>query len=505
MGPSQTGHGGGGRRAARGAQRVLILRPDHIGDVLLFSGALRPIRDRWPASEISLVVRQHVINLIDHCPHVDRMEAYESWCPQRAGADVLLLPVRSPTAAMHADVRKVAAAQKLGIAGDWNNQTETADHAATSAYGARMAVPPEQRWRHELEVTGDFLRFIGCDDTDGFAPEFWLDDADREFAATNVPDGAGRVVGIMPEASHPCRVWPVERYADVVAALPDVEAVVLFGGGESRRDLARLGAALKRACGRVEKIGLAGRATLRQTAACVARCDLLISTETWVLHAGVTAGVPTVGIMGGGHYGRFYPWGVTARHRTARRLMDCYHCNWQCPYAVTHCIHDISANQVIAEARAALDAGGERVRGETEPYSMSAAVVRTLAPARVGTIAGQMHAKYVRALWRALGAEGESIAIFGGGAHTHWFLQTVWDVNGPPVACILDDAARDGQQIEDIGVRRPEPRQPPCRRIVVVSDRNEPRLAERVFDLYGDAVEIVQLYENMPIGPYARS
>lgn len=497
---SQTANGGGG------GERVLILRPDHIGDVLLFSGALRPIRRRWPTAEITLVVREHVVNLVERCPHVDRVEACESWRADRTAADVLLLPVRSPTPAMHADVRRVAAAAKFGIAGDWNNQSETADRAAADAYTRRMTVPPEQRWRHELEVTADFLRFIGCDIAGGATPmpELWPGEADEEFATVHVPSGGGRVIGIMPEASHPCRVWPVKRYAQVVAALPDVDAVVIFGGGESRRDLAALRAALQSECANVEVVNLAGRATLREAAACVARCDLLISTETWVLHAGVALGVPTVGIMGGGHFGRFYPWGDASRHRTARRLMDCYHCNWQCPYAVAHCIHDISAEQVAAEAIGAMEADERGPRLDATSTSTSMVAVRA-APARVGTVAGQMHVKYVRALWRALGAEGEPVAIFGGGAHTHWLMQTVWDVDGPAVTCVLDDAAKEEQRIGELDVRRPEAGRPPCGRIVVASDRNEAWLAERVFDLYGDAVEIIRLYDAMPPGPYPRS
>jgi hypothetical protein len=51
--------------------RVLILRPDNIGDVLLFTGALRHIRNLYPEAHITLAVQAHIVNLVELCPHID--------------------------------------------------------------------------------------------------------------------------------------------------------------------------------------------------------------------------------------------------------------------------------------------------------------------------------------------------------------------------------------------------------------------------------------------------
>ncbi len=48
-----------------------------------------------------------------------------------------------------------------------------------------------------------------------------------------------------------------------------------------------------------------------------------------------------VGILGGGHYGRFYPWGDPKFTRVVSKPMDCYGCNWHCKFETVRCIQEI--------------------------------------------------------------------------------------------------------------------------------------------------------------------
>ena len=77
-------------------ERLFILRPDHLGDLILFSGALRVIRARWPTTHITLCVRSYGLELFSACPHIDRLFSYDQlrtaspiWCAK---------PVQSTTA-----------------------------------------------------------------------------------------------------------------------------------------------------------------------------------------------------------------------------------------------------------------------------------------------------------------------------------------------------------------------------------------------------------------------
>ena len=58
---------------------VLVLRPDNLGDVVLFSGALRHIRVLYPQAKITLCVKSYVRNLVVLCPYVDEVIEYEKF------------------------------------------------------------------------------------------------------------------------------------------------------------------------------------------------------------------------------------------------------------------------------------------------------------------------------------------------------------------------------------------------------------------------------------------
>ena len=86
-----------------------------------------------------------------------------------------------------------------------------------------------------------------------------------------------------------------------------------------------------------------------------AKAELFVGGESGPLHIAVAAGTPTLGIVGGGHPLRFYPWGDPSRHRIINKTMDCYNCNWHCIYPTIRCLEEISAKQVIAELQELLD------------------------------------------------------------------------------------------------------------------------------------------------------
>jgi hypothetical protein len=70
------------------------------------------------------------------------------------------------------------------------------------------------------------------------------------------------------------------------------------------------------------------------------------------------------------------------------------------------------------------------------------------------------------------------------------------------MVCVLDDNPPAGELCGH-PVRRPIAGKPPAPRILVSSDAHEEKLAARCAELFGDAVEIMRLYEGLPAGPYA--
>jgi len=115
---------------------------------------------------------------------------------------------------------------------------------------------------------------------------------------------------------------------------------------------------------------------------------------------------------------------------------------------------------------------------------------------------------YVRAVWRELGLRlGSSgrMALFGAGAHTRWLLGVTADLPALPITCMLDDDPKDAKYL-GLPVRRPdEVDTGEITLVLLSSDQWEAQLAARASELWGPSVEIVRLYQNLPLGPYDKS
>jgi len=367
---------------------VLILRPDGIGDAVLFSGALAHLRRRWPVARIEMVTSSVTHELFALCPHLDRLWTWEAfrrgrldWLVHARGNvrfgslyrtlrdlaarvegpfgrryDLLLNPVRAVTPKIHDLVRRVRAAEKFGIAGDTLNQSAENDDAASALYTRRMRVEPDDLYVHELEISVQFLDWLNCpvDGVEDIHPTFWLGREATAVAERRVPRPSGaRVLGLVPGSGLPRKCWPADRFVQVARNLDAFSDVVILGGPNERPVGKRLASLLVQDAPDMRVIDLTGRLSLRELVAVVARCDLVVGNDTGAMHMAVAQHRPTVVVMGGlPHKARFYPWSDPARHRAIYREGDAF--ERIAPDDVLDCVHDVLATQCRRGARTAV-------------------------------------------------------------------------------------------------------------------------------------------------------
>lgn len=370
-------------------RNVFIFRPDNLGDLILFSGVLRYIRSFYSGAKITLFVKKSNFNLLALCPYIDEMVEWEKvtslplpWLPEIRGkyrlnhllrhllnkkyrTDVLLLPVRSPSGGlfgMHDTVASICATEKIGIAGDYCNQSVGDDQKADRFYSKRMRLDEGQKQIHELEINRDFLHFLGVNiEVSDIWPEFWTDDEDRKWAyhAVSVDETVLTVAVCPGVTSNTSKFYPGTKFAEVFHVLNDIQFSIILFGAASEKPMCLEVATVLNNCNNVKSvIDLSGQTTIRQLIEGIRRCDAVISQETGALHISVALRKPTVGIMGGGHFGRFYPWGDAGINRTANTPMDCYWCNWKCIYPTRRCIEEIKPEIIAKEFKLALQAAG---------------------------------------------------------------------------------------------------------------------------------------------------
>jgi len=175
--------------------------------------------------------------------------------------------------------------------------------------------------------------------------------------------------------NEPGRRWEFDRFLALARDLAARGMGVVFSGGAAEAALKpRLAQALQ---GRdfVDRIGdtsLPALVDLLRGAA------LVVSNDTGPAHLAAGLGVPTVVILGGGHFTSFVPYPATVtppRVRFVFRERACFHCFWNCtePHEKGRafpCIASLSEAEVLQAADAAL-AAGEGPRGpDQEPRGL---------------------------------------------------------------------------------------------------------------------------------------
>lgn len=360
------------RFPAPGIDRILVIRPDHIGDVLLITPALRRLRRAFPESEITALIGPWSTATLAHNPHIDRIETcrfpgFERSQP-RPG-------VRAYRQLWREAARLRGEEYQLAL----NLRPDFWWGAALAAFGgipyvwgfdAPECAPflthalPERLDEHQAAAN---LRLAGAAASVGAAVED--EDTRLQFAYTPADDrqadallhtagipAASALIAIHPGSGAPIKNWPVAGWHAVGNALAQDERVrFLITAGPNEQPLAReVAAGLPR-----QRTTMAGQTSLGVLAALYARCALVMGPDSGPLHLAVAVGAPSVTLYGASDPARFGPWGPAARHRTVVSSIPCRHCGYlalpEADLPRHPCMQFIAPAAVVEEARALLE------------------------------------------------------------------------------------------------------------------------------------------------------
>lgn len=153
--------------------------------------------------------------------------------------------------------------------------------------------------------------------------------------------------------NEPGRRWDFDRFLALAGHLTARGLAVAFIGGTAEMRLkSRLGEV---SFGRAF-IDCIGKTSLPELLDLLQHAALVVSNDTGPAHLAIGLGVPTVVILGGGHFTSFVPYPLEvapAGVRFVYRERACFHCFWNCtePHQPGHafpCIDAISEAEVIA-------------------------------------------------------------------------------------------------------------------------------------------------------------
>ena len=173
----------------------------------------------------------------------------------------------------------------------------TGFHNASAAW----LYPTKVQYRKDLHEVERNLQLLGGGDWT--APRMYPGDAEKQRAAELVPDG--KWVAMAPGSIWATKRWPMEKWAKLLAKLSAAgESCLLMGGPDDQRLCAEIQEVAMSKFGldagaiHGEKfLDLSGKTSLRESAAVLERCAVMVSNDSAPMHLGVSAGIPVVAVF----------------------------------------------------------------------------------------------------------------------------------------------------------------------------------------------------------------
>ncbi len=333
LGPSGRGRTAAGTIAS--PQRVLVMRPDHLGDVLFCTPALHALRTAWPTAHITALVGPWGAGILQHSTAIDelrtlpfpgftRQAGQRPWQPyqllwrtaQRLRADrfdlAIVLRFDHWWGAWLAQLASVP--QRIG-------------YAVAECEPFLTHAVPYQAGRHE--VTQNLALIEAATGQPCTAParltvavtaaaQAWVHTWRAAAGLTEQPYAV-----IHPGAGAPVKLWPAAAWAAVIDGLRNRGLPVVLTGSPAEQDLVAV--ITSQVHSPVHT--LVGATDLDQLAALMQQSRLAVGLDSGPMHVAVAVGTPTVHLYGPVAASTFGPWGDPARHRVLTSDWACVPCN----------------------------------------------------------------------------------------------------------------------------------------------------------------------------------
>ena len=300
--------------------RILIIRLDRLGDVILSTPVLDALRRKFPHAFIAMMVRPACREVLEGNPHLNEVIVYE-----KEGAHRTIRGTIRFARALRRDAFDAALVLHPSNRSHWipwlAGIPSRIGYDRKSAWLLTHRLPhrKQEGEQHEARYALDMLQVFGVT-----PPPAWSPGATHVTARTGRSEAGGgaqpfvpihpeaakridalfgqraiqsteRLVAIHPSASCVSKRWMPQRFAEVADRLiaeHGVRVCVIGDEAAGTHAQAMVGAMRRPA------LNLVGQVSVAELAALLKRCVLLISNDSGPVHVAAAVGTPVVDIFG---------------------------------------------------------------------------------------------------------------------------------------------------------------------------------------------------------------
>jgi lipopolysaccharide heptosyltransferase II len=342
---------------------ILVIKLAAIGDVLMATPSLAALRAKYPGARIDVLIGEWAMPVLATNPHVDRLIVVDEmifWRKKIFSLLALLLRLR------RARYDKVYVMHWSSFFALFAFLTGAREREGFDRDGRAKFLTRKIPFREGVKGSHTVEKYLALvdDEYGSFDREMriFLTRAERERArawisarglAGSMLIGVAPGGGVNPRVSMPSRCWPVEHFARLAEDLlrdKDVH-IVLFGG----KTEAALGEKIMRTVDSRRVTDMIGTTDLRQTAALMQACTVVVANDSAPLHLAAAAGTRTVSLFGPTAPYDKVPLG--SLHTYLYRELSCSPCYRNGLFAACsshRCMKEISVQEVSDEVRSQL-------------------------------------------------------------------------------------------------------------------------------------------------------
>jgi lipopolysaccharide heptosyltransferase III len=344
-----------------GPASLCIVKLAAVGDVLRTTAFLPALKRRYPEHRILWLTHPSAFPILQANPFIDELLTIEDGFPDALASkaqDLVLSPDADPeTAALAQRIRLKEGGRRLGFALSDRGFVEPLSDAARHWY--LMGVSDECKRANRESYQNLVAALLDLPLPHEDRPVLELDEAERARARSwlcsawpEVDDACGRdrLLGLNTGAGHrwPQKQWTLDGQVGLISALHAKGHTFLLLGGPAER--ARH-AALLEACPKGSCIDAGTDNSLRDFAARLGLCSLLITGDTMALHMATAFAIPVVALFGPTSLAEIELYGNG--HKLQADALDCLCCYSRCTKH-PDCMESITLSRVLEAVQSLL-------------------------------------------------------------------------------------------------------------------------------------------------------
>ncbi len=324
-------------------KRILVIQLKRAGDVIVTTPILPVLRKRLPDSKIDFLVDRPFASLLDNNPNVDHVQIYDrkavwgTWKKLRAASYDWILDFQSSPRSIMAGLYSGAsmrAGYRVRFWGKFFTRSMKRPGANISATEGKMNLV--RQLLSDVPTAGDRKLF--------------LTESERAWAIGQMGQTPREknAVGLIPTHRRDSRRWPAASFVHLGKQwVSEGNPLWLFWGpGEEEY--------VRAIQNEIPGSKMIPNTSLRQMAALLEQCKIVITNDNGPMHLAVAVGTPTLTVYGPTDPKSWNPGGAKNRIVQAQNL-SCLGCNMnECPFE-HECMTWITPDLMLAQAKSLMN------------------------------------------------------------------------------------------------------------------------------------------------------